>query len=197
MFANWAIGRGSFEGKNDRPVLGRWPGRDAADAFKQILTDAGVNLASEIETGGPGTVGNEQDALAAQKFAGRWRRPGGLPRRLVGHGQLPAGRRRPGLHAGLPRPRMVVAHERRRRRGVQPGPVGRRRGAVGDAARRAARSQRRTPRRASPTTRRSAARRSTANPPEKTGEFSNILIACELATSCSRASAAPPPTAAS
>jgi ABC-type branched-subunit amino acid transport system substrate-binding protein len=66
-FANWAIGRGSFEGK----TIGLyWEGGQdaAAEAFKQILTDNGLSVASEIQTGGPGTVGNEQDALAAQKF---------------------------------------------------------------------------------------------------------------------------------
>ena len=64
-FANWAIGRGSFEGK----TIGLyWEGGQdaAAEAFKQILTDNGLSVASEIQTGGPGTVGNEQDALAAQ-----------------------------------------------------------------------------------------------------------------------------------
>jgi hypothetical protein len=66
-YANWAIGRGSFEGK----TLGLyWEGGHdaAADAFKQILTDNGLSLASEIQTGGQGSVGNEQDALAAQRF---------------------------------------------------------------------------------------------------------------------------------
>lgn len=68
VFANWAIGRGSFEGKN----IGLfWESQDAdaADAFKALIADAGVNLASEIESGGQGTVGGDQDALAAQRFA--------------------------------------------------------------------------------------------------------------------------------
>ena len=66
-FANWAIGRGSFDGKK---IGLYWEGGHdaAADAFKQILTDNGLSLASEIQTGGQGSVGNEQDALAAQKF---------------------------------------------------------------------------------------------------------------------------------
>ena len=34
---------------------------------RQILTDAGVNIASEVQSGGEG-VGAEQDALAAQRF---------------------------------------------------------------------------------------------------------------------------------
>ena len=66
-FANWGIGRGSFEGK----TIGLyWEGGHdaAADAFKQILSDNGLSVASEIQTGGSGSVGNEQDALAAQKF---------------------------------------------------------------------------------------------------------------------------------
>jgi ABC-type branched-subunit amino acid transport system substrate-binding protein len=66
-FANWGIGRGSFEGKK---IGLYWEGGHdaAADAFKQILTDNGLSIASEIQTGGSGSVGNEQDALAAQKF---------------------------------------------------------------------------------------------------------------------------------
>jgi hypothetical protein len=66
-FANWAIGRGSFEGKK---IGLYWEGGQdaAAEAFKQILADNGLTLTSEIQTGGQGSVGNEQDALAAQKF---------------------------------------------------------------------------------------------------------------------------------
>ena len=115
---------------------------DAADAFKQILTDAGSNIASEIQSGGQG-IGRQR--------AGRARRP--EVRRptastwsiffvgssgMVNFLQAAADQ---GYTPGLPRPRLVVAHERRRRRCLQPGPVGGRRGAVGDAARRAARPQ--------------------------------------------------------
>lgn len=66
-FANWAIGRGSFDGKK---IGLYWEGGHdaAADAFKQILSDNGLTITSEIQTGGQGSVGNEQDALAAQKF---------------------------------------------------------------------------------------------------------------------------------
>jgi ABC-type branched-subunit amino acid transport system substrate-binding protein len=66
-FGNWAIGRGSLEGKK---IGLYWEGGHdaAADAFKQILSDNGLSLTSEIQTGGQGSVGNEQDALAAQKF---------------------------------------------------------------------------------------------------------------------------------
>jgi len=66
-FANWAIGRGSFAGKK----LGLyWEGGhdDAANAFKKVLGDNGLSLTSEIQTSGGGSVGNDQDALAAQKF---------------------------------------------------------------------------------------------------------------------------------
>ena len=163
-FANWGIGRGSFDGK----TIGLyWEGGHdaAADAFKQILTDNGLSIASEIQTGGSGSVGNEQDALAAQKF-----QADGVDlvvffvgsSGIVNFLQAANG---PELQAGLPRSRLGVAHERRRRRCLQPGPVGGRRGAVGHPARRGARSQPRRPRPASPTTRRSAARRSTATRP--------------------------------
>ena len=174
-------GRSAAARSRARTIGLYWEGGQdaAADAFKQILTDNGLNLASEIQTGGPGTVGNEQDALAAQKFQADGV---DLVVFFVGSSgivELPAGRRRPGLHAGVPRPRLGVAHERRRRRGLQPGPVGGRRGAVGDAARRAARSQ--------PDAEACIANYESfsgktidRNPPEKSGEFSNILIACEL-----------------
>jgi hypothetical protein len=68
MFGNWAIETGALEGKN---VGIFWESEfaDATDAFKAILTDAGVNIASEVESGGQGTVGGDQDQLAAQKFA--------------------------------------------------------------------------------------------------------------------------------
>ncbi len=68
MFGNWANQIGALDGKN---VGLYWESQysDAADALKSILSDAGVNLASEVESGGQGTVGAEQDALAAQKFA--------------------------------------------------------------------------------------------------------------------------------
>ncbi len=66
MYANWAIGRGSFEGKNVGSVLGSGQDVTPPTLFKQMLADAGVNLASEIQSGGPG-IGRQR--------AGRARRP--------------------------------------------------------------------------------------------------------------------------
>ena len=68
MFTNWALERGSLEGKNVG-VFWESQHKDAADEFKAILGDAGVNIASEVESGGQGSVGSDQDALAAQRFA--------------------------------------------------------------------------------------------------------------------------------
>jgi ABC-type branched-subunit amino acid transport system substrate-binding protein len=67
-FGNWALEIGALEGKN---VGIFWESEfaEATDAFKAILTDAGVNIASEVESGGQGTVGGDQDQLAAQRFA--------------------------------------------------------------------------------------------------------------------------------
>jgi ABC-type branched-subunit amino acid transport system substrate-binding protein len=68
MLANWAVDNGYLEGKK---VGLFWESQhaEAADLFKSMIGDAGVELASEIESGGQGSVGSEQDALAAQRFA--------------------------------------------------------------------------------------------------------------------------------
>jgi ABC-type branched-subunit amino acid transport system substrate-binding protein len=68
MFTNWALGRGSFEGKNVG-IFWESQHKDAADELKAVLGEAGVTVASEVESGGQGSVGSEQDALAAQRFA--------------------------------------------------------------------------------------------------------------------------------
>jgi hypothetical protein len=65
-FANWAIENGYLEGKTVG-IYWETPAQAAVDAMRQILTDAGVNIASEVQSGGEG-VGAEQDALAAQRF---------------------------------------------------------------------------------------------------------------------------------
>ena len=65
-FGNWAIENGYLDGKTVG-IYWETPAQAAVDAIKQILTDAGVNIASEVQSGGEG-VGAEQDALAAQRF---------------------------------------------------------------------------------------------------------------------------------
>jgi ABC-type branched-subunit amino acid transport system substrate-binding protein len=67
-FGNWAVGNGSLDGKK---VAIFWESQfaDATNAFKTILADAGVEVVSELESGGQGSVGGDQDTLAAQKFA--------------------------------------------------------------------------------------------------------------------------------
>jgi Periplasmic binding protein len=66
-FANWALENGYLEGK----TIGLYwesQAKAAVDAMKQVLADAGVTIASEVESTGAGEVGAQQDALAAQKF---------------------------------------------------------------------------------------------------------------------------------
>ena len=65
-FGNWAVEKGYLDGKTVG-IYWETPAQAAVDALKQILTDAGVNIASEVQSGGEG-VGAEQDALAAQRF---------------------------------------------------------------------------------------------------------------------------------
>jgi hypothetical protein len=66
-FANWAIENGYLEGK----TIGLyWESQAAAavDAMKAVLAAEGITIASEVESTGQGEVGAQQDALAAQKF---------------------------------------------------------------------------------------------------------------------------------
>jgi hypothetical protein len=66
-FANWATGEGLLDGKK---VGLYWESqsKEAVDALKSTLQAKGVTLASEVQSSGQGSVGAAQDALAAQKF---------------------------------------------------------------------------------------------------------------------------------
>ncbi|MGE0141543.1 MAG: ABC transporter substrate-binding protein [Ilumatobacteraceae bacterium] len=68
LLVNWASGSGMLDGKK---VGLYWESGHsvAADLFKELLADTGATLASEVESGGQGSVGAEQDGLAAQRFA--------------------------------------------------------------------------------------------------------------------------------
>jgi hypothetical protein len=66
-FANWAIENGYLEGK----TIGLyWESQASAaiEAMKAVLADAGITITSEVESTGQGEVGAQQDALAAQRF---------------------------------------------------------------------------------------------------------------------------------
>ena len=65
-FGNWAVENGYLDGKTVG-IYWETPAQAAVDALKQILTEAGVTIASEVQAGGEG-VGAEQDAIAAQRF---------------------------------------------------------------------------------------------------------------------------------
>jgi Periplasmic binding protein len=66
-FANWALENGYLEGK----TIGLyWESQASAavEAMKAVLAEAGITIASEVESTGQGEVGAQQDALAAQRF---------------------------------------------------------------------------------------------------------------------------------
>jgi hypothetical protein len=66
-FAQWGIDNGYFEGK----TIGLyWESQASAavEAMKEVLTGAGITITSEVESSGQGEVGAQQDALAAQRF---------------------------------------------------------------------------------------------------------------------------------
>ncbi len=66
-FAQWGIDNGYFEGK----TLGLyWESQASAavEAMKEVLSGAGITITSEVESTGAGEVGAQQDALAAQRF---------------------------------------------------------------------------------------------------------------------------------
>jgi hypothetical protein len=68
LLVKWAADAGLLDGKK----VGLYWESDhsvAADLFKELLGDTGATLASEVESSGQGSVGAEQDGLAAQKFA--------------------------------------------------------------------------------------------------------------------------------
>ena len=65
-FAEWALANGYLEGKKVG-IYWDTSAKPAVDAMKQVLTDGGVDIVSEVEANGQG-VGSEQDAIAAQKF---------------------------------------------------------------------------------------------------------------------------------
>ena len=65
-FAEWALAKGYLEGKKVG-IYWDTSAKPAVDAMKQALTDGGVDIVSEVEANGQG-VGSEQDAIAAQKF---------------------------------------------------------------------------------------------------------------------------------
>jgi hypothetical protein len=65
-FAKWALKQNYLQGKKVG-LYWETPSKAAVDAFKQQLATAGVSIASEVQTTGQG-VGADQDALAAQKF---------------------------------------------------------------------------------------------------------------------------------
>jgi hypothetical protein len=66
-FARWGIDNGYFEGK----TIGLyWESQAAAavEEMKAVLSEAGIEITSEVESTGAGEVGAQQDALAAQRF---------------------------------------------------------------------------------------------------------------------------------
>jgi hypothetical protein len=65
--ANWGVSSGALTGKKVG-LFWETEAKDAADAIKGILDSNSITLASEVESGGQGSVGSDQDALAAQKF---------------------------------------------------------------------------------------------------------------------------------
>ncbi len=65
-FGEWAVESGYLEG---RTIGLYWEtaAEEAVNALKEVLSGAGITIASEVQTGGEG-VGAEQDAIAAQRF---------------------------------------------------------------------------------------------------------------------------------
>jgi Periplasmic binding protein len=65
-FAAWALANGYLDGKKVG-IYWETAAKPAVDAMKQVLTDGGIEIVSEVESSGQG-VGAEQDAIAAQRF---------------------------------------------------------------------------------------------------------------------------------